>query len=243
MRALDAFLVAADKGTYDPDAFLTALSKLRASDRIYDAAALLTRHKRDGHCSPAIIAAARELARAPYLGPAMRSDLYGTAVNCSLPSVRADVLDDLEALDKETWKLPDPTRSLSVLLFTTELSLRQGRWEPALRLASAPDFVSRWMNVSPTAASAALLINHAVVTLSGAEVDAARTAGAYQLLCETFPAGDRDRASMCVEARNLRPPFKTSIEARQKLARESLEKLVKQAAAPPPGVPGAPPSP
>jgi hypothetical protein len=118
-------------------------------------------------------------------------------------------------------------------LFTTELSLRQGRFEPLARLAKAPDFVSRWMNVSPTAAAAALLIDHAAATLSGEEIAAGRGEGSYRLLCETFPPGDR--AETCAEIRSLRPPFKVPSDeaARQKLAQKALERLVKQASAPP----------
>ncbi|MCK6593441.1 MAG: hypothetical protein L6Q76_38270, partial [Polyangiaceae bacterium] len=61
MGTLDAFLAPADKGTYDPDAFMAATEQLRAEGNLYDAATLLTRHKRPGHCNPAIVAASRAL--------------------------------------------------------------------------------------------------------------------------------------------------------------------------------------
>lgn len=250
MRALDGFLSPADKGTYDPDAFMTAVEELRAEGHIYDAATVLARHKRPGHCSPAIIAAARSLASNDALGPLLRSDLYSTAINCSLPSISPELVKDLAALDAETKKLPDPGRNLSVVLFATELSLGTGRWEPIAKLASAPDFVDRWMNVSPTAALAALLIQHAAAVLAGpqtpassapsASSNAADTAGtrAYSLLCDTFPGAAREaarasganEADMCDKVRALRPPFKIPEDARKKLAREAIEMLVKQTA-------------
>jgi hypothetical protein len=236
MRALDTFLAAADKGTYDPDAFMAAVEELRADGLLYDAAALLTRHKREGHCSPAIVAAARALAGTTSLGPGLRADLYGTAVNCSLASVRPELIEDLASLDAETRKLADPTRNLRVILFTTDLSLREGRFEPIARLAASPDFVDRWMDSSPGAALAALLIHHAALTLSGAPLAAEKTGPAYQLLCETFPARPETgktpmgaETDMCAEVRSLRPPFKIPIEGRQKLARLALQRLVKQA--------------
>ncbi|HLM72329.1 MAG TPA: hypothetical protein VK459_06550, partial [Polyangiaceae bacterium] len=166
MRALDAFLSGADKGTYDPDAFMTAVEELRAEGSLYDAATLLARHKRPGHCSPTILAASRGLAASDVIGPLLRADLYSTAINCSLPSITPKLTQDLAALDAETKKLSDPGRNLDVMLFATELSLRTNRFEPLAKLASAPDFVDRWMSVSPTAALAALLIQHAVGTLA-----------------------------------------------------------------------------
>ena len=220
MRALDAFLSAADKGTYDPDAFMTAVEELRAEGNLYDAATLLARHRRPGHCSPAILAASRSLAGNDTLGPVLRADLYSTAINCSLPSITPELTQDLASLDAETRKLPDPGRNLDVVLFATELSLRTGRFEPLAKLASAPDFVERWMNVSPRASVAALLIQHAVSALSApsapsaggpsaasnpaanaANQGAASAASSYSLLCETF-AGERTSSGAGADARS-----------------------------------------
>src|SRR5262249_42060525 len=67
LRSLDAFLASADKGAYDPDAFTRSVEDLRAAGRIYDAAILLTRQRRDNHCSPAILSASRSLGRSALL--------------------------------------------------------------------------------------------------------------------------------------------------------------------------------
>jgi hypothetical protein len=235
------------------------VEELRAEGNLYDAATLLARHKRPGHCSPAILAASRSLASSDALGPLLRADLYSTAINCSLPSITPELTQDLAALDAETRKLPDPGRNLDVVFFATELSLRTSRFEPIAKLTSAPDFVERWMNVSPTAALAALLIQHAVSTLSPAPspagsqspsaanaanaATAPATSSPYLLLCETFPPGapktsGLNESEMCDKVRALRPPFKIPEDARRKLAREALEMLVRQTAespkAPPP---------
>jgi hypothetical protein len=241
---------------------MMAVEELRAEGSLYDAATLLARHKRPGHCSPAIIAASRSLAASDVLGPLLRADLRSTAINCSLPSITPELTKDLAALDAETKKLPDPGRNLDVILFATELSLKTGRFDPLATLASAPDFVDRWMNVSPTAARAALLIQHAVWTLAGG-AEASSNAGSaasatrfssaatsVSLLCDTFPPAPAPATSsggpapgvsesdMCDKVRSLRPPFKIPEEARVLLARSAIEMLLSQTAespkAPPP---------
>src|SRR6185369_14346651 len=83
LRSLDTFLADAERGAYDPDAFTRAVEDLRASGRLYDAATLLTRHRREGHCGPSVLAASRALGRAAALGPLVRADLLSGAINCT----------------------------------------------------------------------------------------------------------------------------------------------------------------
>ncbi|MCC6559423.1 MAG: hypothetical protein IT372_41415, partial [Polyangiaceae bacterium] len=234
MRSLDAFLAAADRGTYDPDAFTAAVEALRAGDRLYDAAVLLTRQRREGHCSPTLVAAARALGRAPALGPPLRADALAVAVNCGAAALSAPVIDDLVALDGETRRLPDLGRNLHLMLFVTDLAAREKRWDLLARLAAQPDFVERWMKVSPEAATAALLIAEAAAALStpaaGASTPAAGAPsparGAHELLCETFPPGDR--AEACADIKALRAA-QASPDERRRRARDALQKLVAQA--------------
>ena len=224
LRSLDAFLVSADKGAYDPDAFTRAMEDLRADGRPYEAATLLTRQRRDNHCSPAILGAARALGRAPTLGPLLRADLLSVAINCSISGGGAELESDLVALDDETRKLPDPSRNLKVLLSVAELSARADQWGLLTRLAAQPDLWDRWMSVHPGAAAAALLIGHAVPVINGGAPDLEKTRSAYQLLCETFPPGDR--AEVCAEIKALRAPLQGLPAIRQRQAKEAVRKVV-----------------
>jgi hypothetical protein len=233
LRSLDAFLASADRGTYDPDAFTRAVEGLRADGKGYDAAVLLTRHKQPNHCNPALVAAARALGRSPQHGPALRADLLSSAVNCTAlaggPEVEADVL----ALDEETRRLPDPSRSLKLIVSIADLAARTDRWDVLGKLVDRPDFVSRWMGVHPNAAAAALVLDHAVRALRGDPVSVEATQGTYRLLCETFPSAER--AEMCATAAALRAPLLGPAGDRQALAKEAVRKLVISVAAGPPG--------
>jgi hypothetical protein len=224
LRPLDGFLASADMGAYDPDAFTRAVEELRADGRLYDAAILLTRQRRDNHCSPAILSAARSLARSPILGPFVRSDLRSAAINCSIAGGGPELAADVMALDEETRRLPDPTRNLKVMLSLAELAARTDQWELLTTLSSQPDFVDRWMSVHPNAAAAALLVAHAVPAVHGSAADLEKTREAYDLLCETFPPGER--ASLCEQIRKLRAPSAASSTERQRLGKEAIKKLV-----------------
>lgn len=242
-RALDAFLSAAEKGTYDPDAFTSAVEERKADGDVYSAAVLLARQRRDAHCSPVIVKAARALAAETgrALGPSLRADLLGAAVNCSLAGSSTDpaVIDDLLALDAETQRLPDLTRNLRLLLSVTDLAVSQNKEAPLIAIATRAGFVDRWMRVNPAAATLAMLIEHAARTLSGSQADAemSRGSGAYTLLCETFPPGER--AATCAAIKALRPPFTGSVEARRNIARQALIKLLADASAPGPPASGS----
>jgi hypothetical protein len=223
LRALDAFLAGADKGAYDPDAFTRAVESLRADGRIYDAAVLLARHRREGHCSPALSAAARALGRSPLLGPSVRADLLSVAVNCAAASPDPRFEDDVVSLDEETRALPDPSRNLRLVLFVTDLAVHSNRFELLARLAAQPGFVARWTNVDPTAATAALLIDHAALTLTGKPIAPDAQRSHFELVCETFAPGDR--APLCDAIRALRAPS-SPLKDRERVAREALGALV-----------------
>jgi len=233
LARLDAFLMSAERGTYDPDAFTQAVEALRADGRLYDAAVLLTRQRHEGHCGPALVAAARALGRAPALGPALRADLLSVAVNCTSTTLSEPVVDDLLALDRETRLLPDLGRNLRVVLSIAELAQRAQRWDLLQRLTAQPDFVERWMKVSPHAATGALLIEQAAALLAEtASPPRPGAAATYDLLCQTFPPADR--AALCGDVAALRAARSLPRDQRRRRAEEALERLIAQ----PAGAPG-----
>ncbi|WP_437291286.1 hypothetical protein [Sorangium sp. So ce406] len=224
LRSLDGFLTAAERGTYDPDAFTAAVEALRRSGRLYDAGVMLARQRREGHCGPLVLEAARALGRAPSLGPALRADLLSVAVRCAAAALDGSVVDDVMALDGETRVLPDLGRNLKVVLFATELAVRAQRWDVLSRLARQPDFVVRWLGESDDAAATALLIEAAAAALAGDPAPGdARVDGARERLCGQPPAGDR--AALCAEIQRLRAGALPEAQ-RRKSAKEALERLL-----------------
>ncbi|WP_437872848.1 hypothetical protein [Sorangium sp. So ce363] len=224
LRSLDGFLTAAERGTYDPDAFTAAVEALRQSGRLYDAGVMLARQRREGHCGPVVLAAARALGRAPSLGPALRADLLSVAVRCAAAALDASVVDDLMALDGETRSLPDLGRNLKVVLFATELAVREQRWDVLSRLSKQPDFVGRFRGEDEGAAATARLIEAAAAVLAGepAPRDAPGD-GARDAPCGAPLAGDR--AALCAEIQRLRPGALPEPQRRQ-AAREALASLL-----------------
>ncbi|WCQ91645.1 MULTISPECIES: hypothetical protein [Sorangium] len=224
LRSLDGFLTAAERGTYDPDAFTAAVEALRRSGRLYDAGVLLSRQRREGHCGPLVLAAARALGRAPALGPALRADLLSVAVRCAAAALDASVVDDVLALDGETRALPDLGRNLKVVLFATELAVRAERWDVLARLAKQPGFVERWTGESDDAAATAHLIEAAAAALAGEPPPrGAGTGGAHARLCGAPPTADR--AALCADVERLRAGALPEVQRRQR-AKEALQRLL-----------------
>ncbi|WP_437820034.1 hypothetical protein [Sorangium sp. So ce1078] len=221
LRSLDGFLTAAERGTYDPDAFTAAVEALRRSGRLYDAGVMVARQRREGHCGPLVLAAARALGRAPSLGPALRADLLSVAVRCAAAALDASVVDDVLALDGETRALPDLGRNLKVVLFATELAVRAERWDVLAKLAKQPEFVDRWTGESDDAAVTAHLIETAAAVLAGEPPPREREA--HGRLCGQPPAGDR--AALCAEIQRLRAGALPEAERRRR-AKEALERLL-----------------
>ncbi|AUX42755.1 uncharacterized protein SOCE26_041880 [Sorangium cellulosum] len=222
LRSLDDFLTAAERGTYDPDAFTAAVEALRQGGRLYDAGVLLARQRRDGHCGPLVLAAARALGRAPALGPALRADLLSVAVSCAAAALDASVVDDLMALDDATRALPDLGRNLKVVLFATELAVREQRWDVLARLSKQPELVERWAGVSAGASATALLIQTAAAVLAGEP--APRDRGALERICGPDPSGDR--AEPCAETERLLAAGALPEPQRRQRAKEALERLL-----------------
>ncbi|XYI02866.1 hypothetical protein ACMHYB_25190 [Sorangium sp. So ce1128] len=243
LRSVDGFLTAAERGTYDPDAFTAAVEALRRSGRLYDAGVMLARQRREGHCGPLVLAAARALGREPSLGPALRADLLSVAVRCAAAALDASVVDDVMALDDETRALPDLGRNLKVVLFATELAARAQRWDVLGRLAKQPEFVERWLGESDDAAATALLIEAAAAVLAGEPAQrAAHVNSAHKRLCGQRPAGDR--AELCAEIERLGAGALPEPE-RQQRAKDALERLLAAArgqAQPPARAPLRPPA-
>jgi hypothetical protein len=224
LKSLDAFLGGAEKGAYDPDAFTRAVEDLRASGRLYDAATLLTRQRREGHCGPLILAAARALGRSTALGPLVRADLLSVAVNCTAAVGGPEVAADLVALDAATRGLADPGRSLEVLLSVADLAARTDQWALLDQLVTQPDFLDRWSAVHPTAAAAALLFAHASALVAGRAVDLDKTRAAFDLVCTLYPPGDR--AEVCADLVALRAPPAGAPADRRRAAQEAVQRRI-----------------
>lgn len=230
MKSLDGFLTGMETGTYDPDALMRSVDALLALGQKYDAATLLTRQRKDTHCNPAIVAGARSLAADQAILPMMRADLLGTAINCELPQISDAFLGDLGQLSDAVSKVADPLRSVRVLLFAVDLSLRKNDPRPLAKLVSAPDFVNRWMGMSPLMATLALLLDHASEVLSHGSVAKDRQESSFASLCTLFPPGDR--ASLCADIEALRDA-KTPASVRKQHAQKALETAIREITAPP----------
>ena len=223
LRSLDAFLGAADSGTYDPDAFTKAVLDLRASGRVDEASILLARQRRDGHCNPTLIKTARELGRSPALLASARSDMLAVAVKCWVPGPTTELEKDLAALDVETRKLADPMRNLNMLLFTADFSLTAGKPELLLSLVKAPGFVDRFLGLHGNAVVGMLMLHHTAHLLAGEPLDPAATAGAFGLVCLSFPSDER--RSKCDELKGMRDATKPIAE-RKALAKDALTRFL-----------------
>ncbi len=223
LSSLDTFLEAASRGSYDPDAFTRSVEELRGGGREDEAAALLARQRRDGHCSPKLLAASRALGRSQALLPGSRADMLTVAVNCAGADAGADLEKDLAALDAETRKLADPMRNLKVMLFAADLALRVDRPQLLLSLVRAPGFVDRFLPISGNAVAFALVLHHAAFTLAGEALDPAPTEATFSLVCGSFPSADR--RFECDEVAALRDG-KVGQDARKKLAKDAIGKLL-----------------
>lgn len=223
LASLDAFLEPASRGTYDPDAFTRSVEALRAGGREDEAAAMLARQRKEGHCSPALLKASRALGRSAALSPASRADMLSVAVNCAGVDAGAGIEADLAALDAETRKLAAPMRNLEVMLFAAGIALRVDKPEILLALVRAPGFVDRSLRAGANAAAAALVLHHAAFALAGEALDPAPTEGAVSLVCSAFPS--EDRRAECDAILALRDP-KTKDAARKTLAKDAIRRLL-----------------
>ena len=229
MEALDAFLDPADRGAYDPDAFTKAVEALRAGGLADEAAVLLGRHRRDGHCNAALLKAARELGRSPALLPVSRSDMLAVAVNCWAGGATEELAKDLAALDEETRKLADPMRNLRVLLFVAETALRNDKPELLLALVRAPGFVDRFLRMHGNAVAGALLMHHAAHVLAGEAFEPAQTEDTFALVCSSFPS--QERRAECDDVKAMRDGSKPA-PIRRALAKDALRRLLSPPAPP-----------
>lgn len=225
LASLDGFLDSASRGLYDPDLFTRGVSELRRSGREDEAAALLARQRRDGHCSPLLVEQARALGRSQALAPSFRADMWTLVVNCG--GSGAELEKDLVALDLETRKLPDPMRNLKVLFYAADLASRTGRPELLWSLVQDPAIVDRFLSLSGNAAAFALVLHHAAAALAATTPDLGKTEASYTLVCESFPSADRK--AECDDVKALRDKSAAPVILKQR-AKEALRRIL----APPP---------
>jgi len=186
-RVVDKFLSAADEGLYQPEYFTDAISALTTQGRVDDAAALLTRHRHSRHCSPVIVAQARDLATHRELGVHLRADLLTISANCKAGAGGGDIAGELSALDDLTQRHALPSRNFEVLLFATRHALVSKDYQPLYAMSQKPRFIQRWHELGPDLAAAALLIHHASAIGSDEALDKEGTLPFYRLVCLTFP--------------------------------------------------------
>lgn len=223
LAALDGFLVPAQKQTYEPDKFIEAVTKLMEAGKTYDAAILLTKHRRPDHCSAAVTEKLSAVADRMKGAPTTRADLLSALVNCSTGAPPVELARALSALDDELLRVGDPVRSAQLALFATSLTVKTDAIEPLAAIALRPDFVDRWRHQNPEILGAALALDHAASILSGKPVRVEETAKEYNLLCADMPP--KERAQLCQLVESLRGKT-TPPDVRKKAARDVLSSLV-----------------
>ncbi len=212
-RALDGFLASADQKTYEADALAAAATAFAEAERPYEAAVLLARYKRRGHCSGPVVGLDRALGRSSALGPDLAADVLSDALNCEAASNGAAVGEDLLALDAMTLRLADPSRNLHLLLSVADRAAHDGSFDALGRLARQPSFVDRWIGANATAATAALLVRHAVATIDP-KTQRFELTDADRLLCDGAPP---ERAELCRSIHALTAPTADASTARDAL--------------------------
>jgi hypothetical protein len=223
LAALDGFLVPAQKETYEPDKFLDAVGHLAEAGKSYDAAVLLTKHRRPDHCSAAVTEKISALADKMKGAPVARADLLSALVNCTTGAPPPEVARSLGVLDEELLKVGDPMRSAQLSLFAAALTLKTGSSEPLAAVALRPGFLDRWRRQNPEVLTVALAIDHAASILAGKPVKVDETARDFALLCSESPPADR--AQLCKLVGDLRAKGSTPDELK-KSAKDVLGMLV-----------------
>jgi hypothetical protein len=216
-RTLHDFLTQLQEGSYDPDGFVAAIEALRRAGRIDDAAVLLTRHRRQRHCSPVITAHARSLGRMRWLGPHLRADALSVALNCGGMDNAPAVLDDLDSI---TSKFSSLNRNLQVVLFAARLAVARDNFAPLASLTGKQGFYERYATRGPQLATAALLLRETAQAVAAKVPSWA--ADAYRLLCTTLPSVQR--GASCRAIAQLRAT--TEMGKRQRLAKRALSGLL-----------------
>jgi len=223
-RALDTFLGAANEGRYEPQRLIEAVDKLRRDGRAGDAGMLLTRQRNPRHCTPALLAHVRALARNQSLEIQLRSDLLSISANCSGGAADPHLTDDLVLLNELTAQHANPQRNLEVVLFATRVAHLANEWEPLARITVGSDFIKRWQKLSPDAGTSALLLHHAAQIATEGGLDPIPTLPYYRLLCTTYPP--KQRAPMCNTVTLLRG--NGTIDEKKRAAKVALESLLRQ---------------
>ncbi len=222
LAALDGFLVPAQKQTYEPDKFLDAVAKLADAGKSYDAAVLLTKHRRADHCSASVTSKLSQLADKMKGAPTVRADLLSALVNCTTGATSPEVAKSLAALDDELVRVGDPMRSAQLALFSAAITVKTDAIEPLAAVVLRPDFLPRWRRQSPEILGVALALDHAATILSGKPVRVDETAHDFALLCSDTPPADR--APLCKLIQELRAK-NASPEALKKSAKDALNAL------------------
>lgn len=190
LALLDAFLVPAQAGKYEPDKLLDAVDGMLAQKKGFEAAFLLTRPRAASHCTDRVVEQMRRAAEQMEGVATMRADLLTAIVNCEVGASAATVAADLTALDRELEIVGDPSRQIQIGLFTAALSVRRG--EPLLleSIVKKKGFLESHRQNGPLL-PIALMLDHLASALAEKAIDVDGTRKDMDLLCGLgdLPAG------------------------------------------------------
>ncbi len=219
--ALDAFLVGAQSGKYDPDRLLEAVDRLLDRDKAFDASFLLTRTRDGGHCSERVVRDLRLAAERLEGVPTSRADLLTAVVNCEAGAPVSVLSADLVDLDRALDEVGDPARQIQIGFFAAAVAQRRAEPPIAAAIVKKPDFVSKHRKDGLVLALA-LLLDHLASALAGEAPDVQGTKRDMDLLCG---AGDEPAGrDVCRSLASLRASGLDGSK-RKRLAEEILEKL------------------
>lgn len=223
--AVDGFLQSADKGVYEPDAFLAAVDAVMNEKKLYDASVMLGRFRRGDHCSKAVFDRLTPLTDRFATVPAVRADLQSVRVNCSTGAAPTELSEALSALDDSLVLVGDAHRSVETVLFAAAASFQLGSWEPLEAVALKKDFLARWESRAPETLFAGLVFDHAATILHGDPVRVEATKPQFDLLCGGAPPPER--VPVCRTLEGLRRAG-TPDDALKKAAAEAVVALLER---------------
>lgn len=216
-RAFDAFLVPTASQVYEPDAFKAALDATLAAGASYDAAVMLSRLRKETHCSPALVSTARALAGTAGLHDEVALDLLLVALGCSTTAATEEARADFTALGERAARAVDPGRALHALLFAENVALRTERFE--LIDAVATDPLLHRLLVGPRVLGHALVARRAARAQGGAS--APRAHPLERLLCTDFAGPEQRPACATLAELDAQDP---ATPAGRKAHRAALER-------------------
>lgn len=218
--ALDAFLVPASSGRYDPDKLSLAVDRMLSAKKPFEAAFLLARLRDPNHCSEAIVKDMRRAAEAVGSGN-FRADLLTGIVNCDASSAPSALKDDLTALRDEIKQIGDPAREIDLGVFSAVMAVRKGDPQLASIVGKEPELLTRH-RIAGRYLIPAILLDHLASALL--EKPVALDAAQKDLALVCGPGAQKEVAPLCDAIEALRAPA-SSAKEKKRVAEETLLKM------------------